>query len=304
MKKNLHIVIISFLFSAILWASISLSNDYYATFKVPLKLVDFSKGLTSGTRIPKEVYVKVKGKGWKLISANIGTESDYVVTAAGDTGKKYINLHNFLSENQWLSSDVEVIDISPDTLTFNIEKMTTKKMKIIPDVYLNFREGYGLASPVIISPDSVLVNGPLSALKNMNSVFTEKVSLEGLSEKYEANIKFRPLPGMDFGMENVQVHIDVQRIVDKNIEGIPVNVIDVPADREVVMLPNKITLNVSGGIDFLGKLSADDFKAFVNYRDVVLDTLGGIIPNVESPINVTIKYLRPDQLRYVIKKFN
>ena len=304
MKKNLHIIIISFLFSVILWASISLSNDYYATFQVPLKLVDFQQGLTSGSKLPEKVSIKVKGKGWKLVTAKLGSESEYVVTANGDTGKRYINLSNYLSENQWLSSDVEVIDISPDTLTFNIEKITSKKLKIEPDVEVSFRDGYGLATPVTVQPDSVVVHGPVSELKNMNTVPTVPIKLENLSDKLDMKINLDKKNGMSFSENSVLVTLNVQRIVDKVIEDVPVNILDVPADREVVLLPNKISIGIHGGIDILGKLTGDDFRAYVNYRDVVLDTLGGIIPKLESPGNVSIQYIKPDQLRYIIKKFN
>lgn len=304
MKKNLHIIIISFLFSAILWASISLSNDYYATFQIPLKLVDFQQGLTSGSKLPDKVSIKVKGKGWKLITAKLGSESEYVVTANGDTGRKYINLTNYLSENQWLSSDVEVIDISPDTLTFNIEKLTHKKLKIEPNVEVSFREGYGLASEVTILPDSEIVYGPVSELKNMNSISTELVKLDNVSDKIEMRVGLEKKSGMSFTDNSVILSMNVQRIVDKVFEGIPVNILDVPKDREVVLLPNKIDISVHGGIDILGKLTEDEFRAYVNYRDVVLDTLGGVIPSIETPKNVIIQYIKPDQLRYIIKKFN
>lgn len=304
MKKNLHIVIISFLFSAILWISISLSNDYYATFQVPLKLVDFQQGLTSGTALPKKISIKVKGKGWKLITAKLGAESEYVVTASGDTGKKYINLTNYLSENQWLSSDVEVIDISPDTLTFKIEKLTHKKLKIIPDLDVSYRDGYGLATPVTLMPDSMVVYGPVGELKHMSSISTEKISLKDVSEKVEMKIGMEQKAGMTYAENNIMLNMDVQRIVDKVIDEVTVNILDVPRDREVVLLPNKISIGVHGGIDILGKLSADDFRAFVNYRDVVLDTLGGVIPKIESPENTAILYIKPDRLRYIIKKFN
>jgi hypothetical protein len=110
--------------------------------------------------------------------------------------------------------------------------------------------------------------------------------------------------GMNFSENSVLVSLNVQRIVDKVIEDVPVNILDVPADREVVLLPNKINIGVHGGIDILGKLTGDEFRAYVNYRDVVLDTLGGIIPKLESPRNVDIQYIKPEQLRYIIKKFN
>ncbi|HKJ82063.1 MAG TPA: CdaR family protein, partial [Ignavibacteriaceae bacterium] len=243
-------------------------------------------------------------KGWKLVTAKLGSESEYVVTANGDTGKRYINLSNYLSENQWLSSDVEVIDISPDTLTFNIEKITSKKLKIEPDVEVSFRDGYGFATPVTVQPDSVVVHGPVSELKNMSTVPTVPIKLENLSDKLDMKINLDKKNGMSFSENSVLVTLNVQRIVDKVIEDVPVNILDVPADREVVLLPNKINIGIHGGIDILGKLTGDDFRAYVNYRDVVLDTLGGIIPKLESPGNVSVQYIKPDQLRYIIKKFN
>ena len=304
MKKNLHIIIISFLFSVILWISISLSNDYYSTFRVPLKLVDFQQGLTSGSKIPKSLQIKVKGKGWKLIAEKIGAEPAFSVTANGDTGKRFINLYNYLSENQWLSSDLEVIDINPDTLALSIEKITRKKLKIVPDIDFSFRTGYGIASPITVVPDSVIAYGAFSELKKMNSIHTKKISLSNLNDKIAIRVDLKNIQGMSYSDKNTLVTIDVQRIVDRNIDNVLVIVTDVPKDREVILLPNKITIAVKGGIDILGRLTSGQFKAYVNYREVVFDTLGGIVPKVKCPDNVSIKYIKPEQLRYVIKKFN
>ena len=304
MKNNIHIIIISFLFSVVLWISVSLSNDYYSTFKVPLKLVDFRQGLTSGSKFPRDISVKVKAKGWKLVAAKIGAEPAFTVTVNSDTGNKYINLYNYLSENQWLSSDLEVIDIAPDTLSVSIEKITSKKLKIVPDFDISFRQGYGIASQISVVPDSVLVYGPLSELKKMNSIQTENIKLTDISDKIIRRVDLKNIQGMTYNENNTLVTIDVQRIVDRSIDDVQVDVKDVPRDREVVLLPNKISINVRGGIDILGRLTNDQFKAYVNYRDVVLDTLGGITPKIEYPENVSIQFIRPEQLRYVIKKFN
>lgn len=304
MKNNFHIIIISFLFSVVLWISISLSNDFYSTLSVPLKLVDFKQGLTSGSKIPANISVKVKGKGWKLIAAGIGAEPAYVVTATGDTGKKEINLYDYLSENQWLSSDLEVIDVNPDSLSFDIEKVTSKKLKIEPDLDLSFVDGYGIASQTSVIPDSVIVYGPLTELSNMSYVQTESIKQSDVNNKIATRVDLKNISGMTYKTNNTFVSIDVQRIVDRNVDGVNVKVLDVPKDREVVLLPNKISINVRGGIDILGKLTADQFNAYVNYRDVVMDSLGGVIPKIESPGNVSIKYVKPEQLRYVIKKFN
>ena len=303
MKKNIHIVIISLLFSIILWVSISLSNDYYITVHFPVKIVNFHEGYTSGTKLPNKISAKIKGTGWKLLSLSLGSESEYLVSAGGDTGRKYINLYNSLSENQWLATDMQVIDLSPDTLSIRIEKIGRKKVKIDPDLSLNFKSGYGLADNIQISPESTYVSGPISHLKDLTSVPTEKKMLSDLDSKIVDHVSLKDIRGMSYDQNLVTINLDVQKIVDKNFDDIPVSVLDLPSDREVVLLPNRISVGVRGGVNILGKLNEDQFKAYVYYRDVVLDTVGSVVPQVEFPQNTSMMYVKPERLRYIIKKY-
>ena len=264
MKKNLHIIIISFIFSVILWVSISLSNDYYATFDVPIKLVDFPSGYTTGSKIPKTVSIKLKGKGWKLIAVDLGSESDYVIPVGKDTGKRNINLYNYYVENQWLSSEIEVINISPDTLSFDVEKIVSKKLPIQPNVTFNFKPGYGLASPMSIAPESTTVYGPAKYLKELKSVPTEKSEFDGLDNKSVELVELKNMSGMRYRNTTVRLNLDVQKIVDKNFNKLFVRIVDVPRDRDVVLLPNRVDVAVRGGIDILGKLDTTQFNLYVN----------------------------------------
>ena len=304
MRKNIHIIIISLFFSFLLWGSISLSKDYYITVDIPVNVINFPQGYSSGTKLSDKISAKIRGKGWKLIAVNLGAESEYIISAGNDTGRKYINLYNSLSENQWLASDMEVLDLSPDTLSLYIEKVREKKVKIEPDLNLGFKPGYGLATDIKIYPDSINVVGPASYLKNLNSIPTERIEISGLDTRTIEQAILKDLPGMSYDVSNVTVNLDVQKIVDKNFDNLPVSVLDIPSDREVVLLPNRISIGVRGGINILGKLNEDQLKAFVYYRDVVLDTLGNVAPYVEIPRNTSLIYTRPERLRYIIKKYN
>jgi YbbR domain-containing protein len=304
MKKNLHIIIISVIFSIILWVSISLSNEYYATFKIPLQLVNFPEGYTIGSKIPDYISVKLKGEGWKLAALKLGRETDYVVASGNETGKRFINLYNYLVDNQWLSSDIEVIDISPDTLSYDVEKIASTKAEIIPDLNLNFKPGFGLATPMIVKPETTVVFGPASKIKNLRGVATEKLSLNNLDDKVDEKIPLEKIPEMNFSSSSVNIVLDVQKIVDKNFDNLTVNIIDVPSDRNVVLLPNKISIGLRGGVDVLAKLDNSQLNAYINYRDVVLDTLGSVVPKIVLPGNTSLIYIKPERLRYIIKKFN
>jgi hypothetical protein len=140
-------------------------------------------------------------------------------------------------------------------------------------------------------------------INSLTELQTKEIVLSSLDKKTVENIGFIDLPGTNYGTDFVTVTFDIQRIVDKQFDEINVEVLDVPPDRDVVLLPNKVSFGVRGGIDILGKLDKDQFEAFVFYRHVVLDTLGNVTPQVRLPENTNLLYLKPERLRYVIKKF-
>lgn len=303
MKKNIHIVIVSLIFAVILWASVSLSNDYYSTIRMPVRIINFPEGYTTGTKLPDEISVRLKGQGWKLLSVTLSSDVEYYLNAGADSGRKFLNLHNFITDNPWISSDIQVIDINPDTLSFNVEKIESKKVAILPNILTEFKTGFGLAYPLTISPDSVNVFGPRSTLRNLRAVLTEEKKFEGLDKTVKERVNLISIPGIQYENSFVNVNLDVQRIVDRTIDDLLIEVLNVPVDRDVVLLPNKISISVRGGIEILGRLTSDDFRPYVLYRDIVLDTLGSIQPVIEFPENVSLISSKPERLRYIIKKF-
>jgi hypothetical protein len=245
----------------------------------------------------------LKGKGWKLAAESLGADADFFVSAKYDSGKVNLNLYNSLSDNRWLANDVEVININPDTLSFRIERIASKKLKILPHMNLTLKQGYGLAEPVYIYPESTLVYGPWSVIKNFTSVTTEYVSYVNIDSRIQEKLSLVPMLGIFYDDNSAVLFLDIQKIVDVNFDGLPVKIYDIPTDRDIIILPNKISIGVKGGIEFLGKVTPDQFKVSVNYRNIVTDTLGSIMPDIQIPPNLSLIYIKPERLRYIIKKY-
>lgn len=304
LKKKIYAILISFLFSVILWISISLSSDYYATFDVPVNLLDFPPGYSNGSPLPQSVSIKVKGKGWKLLSLYLNTTSDFTIPIRYEYGKHFVNLFSYISDNPWLTNDVEVVSISPDTLSFFIEKSYTKKVQILPNVILEFKNGYGLASRIGTIPESTIVYGPYSYLKNIDTIKTNLLELSDLETKKVVQINLEKIPGMQYQNKNVKVILDVQKIVDRNFENLKVKVINTPSNVNIMLLPNKITVGLRGGVDILGKVDTSQIKAIINYKDIIADSLDSLSPQIICPENTTLIFTNPLRLRYILKKFN
>lgn len=303
MRKKLNIFLASIIFSIVLWGSISLSDFYYTNIDVKLSLVNFPKGYSTGSTRPEKVKLRVKGQGWRLLSLNVGPEADFIVSVSNDSGSQVISLYDFLESNRWLLSDVDIISIQPDSLRFYVERIMSRKLSVKPDLDLEFKPGYDLASNIILSPDSVMVFGPVSFLKNMKEIKTEIKTLGPLDSRTETEVGLPLINGFSFDANQIEVIVDVQKIVDKQFDNVPVEVLDIPEGKEVVLLPNKIALNLRGGIEILGKLNEKQFRAYIYYKELVQDTTGSVTPKFEMPKNVTLQYIKPERLRYIIRSF-
>jgi YbbR domain-containing protein len=302
-RKKLYIFSASVIFAVILWISISLSDIFYTNVDVKLTLTNFPHGYTTGSPLPEKIKLRVKGQGWRLVSINVGPETEFRVSVGGDSGNHNINLYNYLESNRWLLSEVEIINIFPDSIRFFVEKIISKKLPVISGLDLEFKPGYGIASDIIFKPDSIVVRGPVSFLRTMKEIKTINKSLNLLDLRTETEVSLPRMNGFDYSSSLIEVVLDIQRIVDKQFDNITVDIIDIPHRKEVVLLPNKIAFNVRGGIEILGKLKPDQFRAYVTYQSLVQDTTGSVTPILEMPKNVTLQYLKPDRLRYVIRSF-
>lgn len=303
LKSKISIIVFSVLFSIIIWGSVTLSNEFFSTSSFDVNIINQPNGYASGKSNPQTVFVKLKAKGWQLISLSVGSKVNFNVSADNDSGKISVDPYNEIDENNWVSSGINILEINPREISFVVEKIKYKKLKVVPNAELSFSDGYGLATPINIYPDSVLVAGPTSILDTLKSIKNIRVKLTSADSKTSIITEVETLPGFTVDRNKVQLTFDVQRIVEKSFEGIKVVITDIPKDRDIVLIPNIIECNLRGGINILGKINSNQLYASISYSDIVYDTLGSIQPKVIIPNNTKRVYIKPERLNYIIKKF-
>lgn len=305
MRKNIIMILLSVAFSVLLWISISLSNEYNSTLHIPVRIINVPDGFTPTSSSSSELSLKVRGKGWNLLTAELTAQSEYLIDAGNHLDRKQIkNLKNFAAENAWLSSKLQILEIIPDSLSFTIEKNISIKKKVVPNLRLEFKDGYGLANVAQVWPESCIVSGPISLVNSFQEISTDIFVMNDLSERTQEFVPIKQIAGLQFEHQSVLLSLNIQRIVEQKFDEVLVEVLDIPGDRNVVLLPNRISVQLRGGIDVLGKLDKSKIKASVYYRDVVLDTTGSVVPNLDIPENTQLVNIQPEHLKFIIKKFN
>jgi len=303
MKKKLPLIIISFLFAVIIWISVVLGNSFIYKIKVPLKptLSDYEYAIKGA--LPSDIYLNVNAQGWKLLSIMLSKDLVFRCELPSKENSFKYQLSSAVAENQWLGADVKILDLTPSVLQVDLDKKTTKRVKVVAGTDLQFKKGYGLARNIELYPDSVTLIGAKATLSKISEVPTDKLELTDLSGSFIERVGINVPNEIDTDPTSVKVYGDVQKIVDREIQYLPITLKNAPKDKTVLFLPEKVSVSVTGGINYLGKITAEDFSVFIDYNDILSDTLGSVSPTVVPPKYVRLSYLDPERIKYIIKKY-
>ncbi len=301
-EKKIGIGILSFLISMVVWGSITLSEQYYTSLEVPIKVINVPKNFSFDGDIPNKLLIKIRVQGWRLLLLKNFEDELFIVSLPKDNQNTRINFRNLIADNPWLAKEGDIISISPEEAYLHIAQSVKKRVPVISSIELSFKDGYGLASPLIIDPDTISITGTKSALDKIEFVTTEETQIKFVNEPISSRVYLSKQQGIYFSSDMVQVRADVQKLVDKEFANIPIEIINISPGQKIECTPDKITINVKGGLDILGKLHQKDFRATIDYREVVKDSLGIIVPNIILPASVEKKYIEPSKVRVVIKK--
>jgi len=299
-KKIVTIAILTFL-SILFWISIALTQNYIYTLQAKIVIKDLPNNYSIGYDFPTDAYIQVKGTGWNLLKEFIKEKEEFIISVHRKVGKKKIELFDYVNSNSWLASNFQVIEITPSQIEFEIEKSITKTVRVYPNLKFEFAEGYGFTSDIIIDPQFVQIKGAPTIINKIDSVKTEFNIISNIKENFESQFPLEEIPGVEFSSNQCNIKFEVQKIVDKNFADVKVEVINLPADQELILYPNKINVVIRGGINKLGKLTNDSIKAVIDFNSIDKEN-NSVTPKIFLPDFTSLISIDPNKLEFVIKK--
>lgn len=303
MKQNLPSILISLLLAVGAWIFITLSGDFYITSKIPVVYSNLPPNLIVDHSLPREIEVKLKGQGWKFISFLFNSDKRFTIPVSKDSINSGVYLANLLDENSWLSTNFGIIDIQPPYISIKTEKVEISQKTVVPELTLQYEQGFGLANKIKITPSSVGVRGSAKIVSEIRQIKTVRTTLNGLKEKMVLEVNLEGIKGVEIYPQKVTLEIDVQKIADREIEGVKITVLDKPEGKEVVLVPDEVTVVIRGGIERIGLMKPEEVKALLNYNEIIRDSSGTTVPNIVLPDNVSFVDVKPARIRYIIKQF-
>jgi hypothetical protein len=156
----------------------------------------------------------------------------------------------------------------PETIFVRWDRLAARRVPVSAPLTFNPSDGYVSVGGVRLEPDSVRVTGPASIVDTIGAVFTEARVFGALVKPLHGKALLMPPPAamVSYSEETVRFRIDVQRLGEKEIRGVPIVLTNVPEGFTAEVAPPELSLKVQGGVDVLASLGIEDVSATIDVK--------------------------------------
>lgn len=303
MKKEFFVFIIFVFIAFLFWGAISLSEEYSMKINIPVKVELPEGNFAIEGDIPENLEILLKASGWSLLKIKYFQDSKFILKIKEPVDNFIYRTDNITGDLLGFPGDVRILSIQPDVIRISFHIAIEKKVKIYPRLNFTLKDGYDIVSPIKVEPESIWIKGSRRLLAKIDSLPTELINLQQLSEFVSVETKvIDTLPNLlIYEKYPVKVSFDVQQIVDRDFEKIHIDLINVPKNRDVILLPSFIDAKLRGGITILGSLQPDSIKVTVDFQKYSLSS-EEIKPEFNLPYGVKVLDYFPKQFKLIVRK--
>ncbi|MDD5363073.1 MAG: CdaR family protein [Ignavibacteria bacterium] len=303
MKRNIFVLINTFIFSVIIWFYVNMNLTYTYALNVPL---DFRSSKNQGVSndIPETIEITVRGKGWGIVKLLASKNLVYRLDLTGYRKDSKVDLSQNAGDILNLPPELSIININPGYLDVSFDNIITKLVKVKNNTSVTTREGYTLIGSAKLSPDSISVTGASSVVSKIKYLNTEYLIFKDINSNITRQVKILDTLGNTVKIEpkNITVNYKIELSAEKTFDDISVEIYGVPQDREVLIIPPKISISLRGGVEVLSKLNPGEIKVGVDFKTIENDEQGYITPTIELTDELSVIKSEPQKFQYIIKK--
>lgn len=263
-----------FLVAASLFLILTKFSEYY-TQVIPLEveLINLDDEVVILNDSLNSAQITVKGKGFSLLKYMFDGIVPIELDAKTEVFSKEKKLFWDISNKKYkltkeFGKDIEILSIRPDTLTFNFDVLSSKKVPVILNTSISYALGYDIVDKLRLSQDSVKIIGTKKVLDSINNIKTELFTLKNVSKNVSKSISFKEEISQ---IEIIPNKIEINGIVKRFTEGkvtIPIRLINAPLNKKVNYFPKTIDVLYYVDLDNFKKIRPKDFIVTCDFKNL------------------------------------
>lgn len=290
---------IAFVLSLCLWLMVNLSRDYNLSVNLPIQMGNMPADRALTEALPEFATVSISGEGWKLINIYNNPPPIFV-----DVTQSEINLYDQVREQMNANPDLNVQKVQPLILSLDMEEKISKKVPVSSNLSVDFENQYNFIGSPVFEPESVVVSGAASILRDIERWETEEQEIDDVEENISATVSLKkPQPLISISPETVTYNARVAQFTEGEAR-VEIGIQDIPANRSVSFSPSFITVKFDVPVDQYTAVQniSNPFRAYVTSEQIRQDTTGFIVPNVEksasSDFDLRLRSFQPNRVSY------
>jgi hypothetical protein len=285
-----------------LWFVIAGKQTAERGLPVPVELRNVPRDLELTGDAVDTVDVRVRASPGLINSLDSGKVLATIDLAGAEDGERIVQMTPGMIQVPY---GFRVVKITPSLLTLNLERTQRKSIPVRPRVIGRPAPGFEVAE-VTSDPAEVLVAGPRSRVQEIESAFTEPVSVEGADATAAEMVNVGledPLLRLEGG-SRVRVTATVQEVREtRRFEGLGV----VARGRPARLVPSRVSVSVSGPASLVRALDAGALQPHVTLPTTgavprrlpvaveIAPGHAGVSVLETAPAEVAVQVLRPGE---------
>lgn len=303
-KINVFFLFLLFAFIILIFTKLSKEYTNTVTFKIDKINVPREHIILNDSATILNITLKTHGFKWLKYYFNrpniaIDFAKDaYKIdsTYVWSKSKAYV-----LASNQF-GKQVELLNISPDTLRFAFDTNLVKKVPVVLNADIEFNLGFDIAKPYKITPDSVEVIGPNVLASQIQSIKTEQVVLKQVKSDIKKTIALdlpKNTKDLKFSNNTVTLEANVEKFTEGTLK-VPVTIKNKPNDKTLKYFPKSVNVTYYTSLNNFNSISAKDFKIECDFSKIT-NNQSFLLPELKKyPTTVKRVKINQQQIEFII----
>lgn len=190
-KRNWKAVVLCIFAATVFWFFNALNKDHSANVAFPIAFEYNQEKYVAVSALPEEIKLNVTGSGWNLLRKISGLKVAPVVIPLEKPAevKKIVGA----SLPALFSSQLEGLQVNyvlADTVLIDIASKVKKKIFLTPPQRFSYlKPGYGISTPVKITPDTIWIEGADVVLHQLPDTVALTISTNGIDEPFSDDVE-------------------------------------------------------------------------------------------------------------------
>ncbi len=307
-NRKLHVFLLFLILAFGFWMLIKLSRTYTSSVNVNLSYTDLPKNKMLQSEPQSLVKVTLRAVGFTLLKHKF-SQKKVEVSLKNSKNKRrsqyYLLSSNVLSSVNNSFSKSEVIAIEPDTLFFELGRSISKKVKVEPDVTIQYKSGYHLSGDLEVDPTYITISGPQSLVDSVIYVATKNLKISDVYDTIHKEIEIisnLKTDKLTYSHDKVLIKGKVEKFTERTIEA-SLKVKNVPNSYIIKTFPDKVKVVFQVGLSDFNRIDENDFEVVCDYAIIESDGIDYLIPKViGKPSFVSGIKVIPNKVEFLLEK--